>query len=122
MERLSRVNVTSLPGVESKSYHRVKHQDKDAAREDDGDRFYFGLDIGPYWYKPLGRVFALAQTDVEREALQVIRTELNHFLAEVHSRKTRAHAAGSMTIVRPTRRTVPIRRRTTSSSISPITP
>ena len=78
MERLSRVNVTSLPAVESKSYHRVKHQDKDAAREDDGDRFYFGLHIGPYWYKPLGRVFALAQTDVEREALQVIRSELNH--------------------------------------------
>ena len=76
MERLSRVNVTSLPAVESKSYQRVKHQDKDAAREDDDDRFYFGLDIGPYWYEPLGRVFALAQTDVEREALQVIRSEL----------------------------------------------
>ena len=77
VERLSRVNVTSLPAVKSTSYQRVNHQAEDAAREDDEDRFYFGLDIGPYWYKPLGRVFGLSQSDVEREALQVIRVELN---------------------------------------------
>ena len=77
-ERLSRVNVTSLPIVESKSYQRVKHQIEDVAGEDDEDRFYFGLDIGPYWYEPLGSVFALSQSDVERKALGVIRSELNY--------------------------------------------
>ena len=76
-ERLSRVNITSLPAVKSKSYQRVKHQADGSAGEDDEDKFYFGLDIGPYWYKPLGRVFALSQSDVERKALPVIRGELN---------------------------------------------
>ena len=78
VERLSRVNVTSLPLVESKFYERVTRKMPEAAKEDDEDRFYFGLDIGPYWYKPLGEVFALAQSDIETEALAVIRNDLNY--------------------------------------------
>ena len=69
LEPLSRVNVTSLPFVESKSYERVTHKTTDAAKDDDEDRFYFGIDIGPYWYQPLGRVFALSQSDIETAAL-----------------------------------------------------
>ena len=60
-ERLSHVNVTSFPFVESNSYERVNHETKDTAKTDDEDQFYFGIDIGPYWYKPLGKVFALSQ-------------------------------------------------------------
>jgi len=33
------------------------------------------MDIGPYWYGPLGRVFALSQGDIEIEAMKVIRKE-----------------------------------------------
>ena len=75
MELLSRVNVSSLPVVESESYGRINHETEDAAADDDEDRYYFGLDIGPYWYEPLGRIFGLLQGDVEREALDVIRNE-----------------------------------------------
>lgn len=78
VERLSRVNLTSLPFVESRSYQRVPHKAKDDAKTDDEDRFYFGIDMGPYWYKPLGRVFALRQSDIETEALKIIRNELNY--------------------------------------------
>ena len=77
VERLARVNVSSLPAVTSKPYERVIHEAEDATGQVDEDRFYFGLDIGRYWYEPLGRVFALSQSDVEREALQIIRGELN---------------------------------------------
>ena len=86
VERLSRVNVTSLPFVESKSYERVAHKTTDAAKEDDEDLFYFGIDIGPYWYQPLGRVFALAQSDIETEALGIIRNELQLLCQESTAR------------------------------------
>ncbi|MFG1432687.1 hypothetical protein V5F69_16755, partial [Xanthobacter sp. V2C-4] len=32
--------------------------------------------FGPYWYAPLGRVFALSQKEIEAEALKVIRADL----------------------------------------------
>jgi hypothetical protein len=35
--------------------------------------------MGPYWYGPLGRVFALRESDIETESLKVIRNELNYF-------------------------------------------
>ena len=76
-ERLSGVNVTPFPYVESKHFKRVTQEENYAAKTDDEDQFYFGIDIGPYWYKPLGRVFALSQGDIETEALKVIRNELN---------------------------------------------
>ena len=77
-ERLSSVNVSSLPVVESKSFERVNRDTSEVAQEEDEDRYYFGIDIGPYWYKPLGEVFALSQSDVEREALSVIRGDLDY--------------------------------------------
>ncbi len=77
-ERLSSVNVSSLPVVESKSFERVSRDTTEDAGEDDEDRYHFGIDIGPYWYEPLGRIFALSQIDVEREALGVIRGDLNY--------------------------------------------
>lgn len=77
MERLAGVNASSLPVVESKSYGRVSYEANHATVEDDEDRYYFDLDIGPYWYKPLGRIFALSRGYVEREALDVIRSEFN---------------------------------------------
>jgi hypothetical protein len=76
-DRLSQVNVSPLPVVESKTCERVAHKKKEETADDD-DRFYFGLDIGPYWCSPLGRVFALSQSDVETEALKVIRNDFGY--------------------------------------------
>lgn len=77
-ERLAGVNVSSLPVVESKSFERVSRDTSEVAAEEDEDRYYFGIDIGPYWYEPLGEVFAMSQIDVEKEALGVIRGDLNY--------------------------------------------
>ena len=78
VERLSRVNVTPFPFVESSRYQRVPQMAKDIAKLDDEDRFFFGIDIGPYWYEPLGEVFALSRSNIESKALNVIRNELTY--------------------------------------------
>ena len=74
--RLSTVNASPLPFVESKHYPRIEDEgraDDEASASTDDDRFFFGIDIGPYWLAPLGRCFAKSQAGVEREALRVIR-------------------------------------------------
>jgi hypothetical protein len=73
-DRLVRVNITPLPMVESKSYDRIRPKKKDISTREDR-YYYFHLDIGPYWYAPLGHVFALSQNEIETEALKVIRRE-----------------------------------------------
>ena len=73
--RLSRINVSPFPIVESESRDRIRHENIDTLTGD--DRFYFGIDIGPYWYAPLGRVFALSENEIETAALKVIRTNFD---------------------------------------------
>ena len=75
--RLRGVNDTALPVVESRSFQRVSRDTTEPDARDDKDRFYFYMDIGKYWYRPLGRVFGLPQSGIETEALEVIRTELH---------------------------------------------
>jgi len=76
-ERLSRLNVSLLPIVESKSCDRVLRKPKMKSASNHDDRFFFGVDLGPYWYAPLGRVFALSQDEIETEALKVIRADFS---------------------------------------------
>ena len=76
-ERLRGVNVTSLPVVKSRHVERIAPDNREGRAERDEDRWYFYMDVGPYWYKPLGEVFALPQHRVETEALRVIRNELH---------------------------------------------
>lgn len=71
--RLATVNTSSFPPVESKSYRRPENDEIDAKNEE--DRFYFGIDMGSYWFAPLGRCFAKSQALIEREALRVIRKD-----------------------------------------------
>lgn len=77
-DRLAHVNVSPFPIVESKSYDRIRLEKKDQTSVNNDDRFYFGFDIGPYWYAPLGRVFALSQEDIESKALHVIRSDFGY--------------------------------------------
>ncbi|WP_430254847.1 AVAST type 3 anti-phage nuclease/ATPase Avs3a [Neorhizobium sp. DAR64872/K0K18] len=72
---LEHVAKSPFPAVESKSYDRFTRSDE-AGDGNDDDSFYFSLDIGPYWYAPLGRVFGLSQGKIESEALTVIRGQL----------------------------------------------
>lgn len=76
--RLAHVNVSPLPVVESKSFERVRYKKKEETCTNEDDRFYFGIDIGPYWYEPLGRVFAMSQNEIESEALKIIRTDFGY--------------------------------------------
>lgn len=77
-DRLDHVNVSSLPVVESKSFDRVRYKKKEETCTNEDDRFYFGIDIGPYWYEPLGRLFAMSQNEIESEALKIIRTDFGY--------------------------------------------
>jgi hypothetical protein len=75
LDRLESINRSSLPIIDSKHYARAEHRDSIDEPEADDDRFYFGIDMGPYWYAPLGRAFALSESHIEREAIKVIRSE-----------------------------------------------
>jgi len=78
-ERLSVVNVSKLLPVESKSYQRFENgksdNEVDADTKGDEDRFYLSIDIGPYWFAPLGRCFAKSQAYIERAVSHVIKSD-----------------------------------------------
>lgn len=48
----------------------------DEALEDD-ERYFFGIDIGPYWFARLGRVFGLNQQSIEHRARAVLRGRMS---------------------------------------------
>lgn len=53
--------------------------DEDSLDESDGsdvDEYYFGIDIGPYWFAPLGRAFGVSEVSIERRAKLVLREKL----------------------------------------------
>jgi hypothetical protein len=76
-QRLLSVNTSPFPLIESKSYRRFENNEADtedkAGPQDEENRFFFGIDVGPYWFAPLGECFAKSQASIEREALRVIR-------------------------------------------------
>ena len=49
----------------------------DGEAADDDERYFFGIDIGPYWFAPLGRVFGLNQRSIERRARAVLRDRIS---------------------------------------------
>lgn len=42
----------------------------------DDEKYYFGLDIGPYWFGPLGRAFGLTDDPIERRARHALRQRI----------------------------------------------
>jgi hypothetical protein len=70
---LEAVNVSPFPIRDGKE-HDVP--DAEQKEETEDDKYFFGIDIGPYWYAPLGRCFGVSQQRVEREAIEVIRSGL----------------------------------------------
>jgi len=77
-QRLRDINKSPFPVVKSKYFDRIEKMQHDATMASDGGHhFGFWPDIGPYWYKPLGRVFALPQREIETLAVGVIRNEMD---------------------------------------------
>jgi hypothetical protein len=74
--RLERINTSPLPVVESDAATQQTPRKPNHNKDANDDQFYFGFDIGPYWYAPLGRRFGLSQADIEAEAFEVIRNDL----------------------------------------------
>jgi hypothetical protein len=61
-----------MPVIESKRYQRFgteKSRLPDRGKEDD---FYFGIDLGPDWFAPLGEHFAKSQKEIEQAVRSVI--------------------------------------------------
>ena len=74
--RLTTVNDPRYPPVErQRSWERPRTHPDSTDEDRDEDRYYFGIDIGPYWMEPLGNCFGLAQATVERAAKRVITVE-----------------------------------------------
>jgi len=44
---------------------------------DDEERYFFGIDIGPDWFAPLGRVFGLNEQSIEQRARSVLRGRIS---------------------------------------------
>lgn len=60
--------------------HRVNEIVDDNASDDetvDDEKYLFGVDIGPYWFAPLGRVFGLNQQSIEQRARAVLRGRMS---------------------------------------------
>lgn len=78
LEELASINSPSLP---EKVYEGWLDpvDDKESVGEEvlnDDEKYYFGIDIGPYWFAPLGRAFGLTQKAIERRARQALRKHM----------------------------------------------
>lgn len=72
---LEEINVSQFPYVKSKKYEQI--DEKESIKSSEDNSLYFGFDIGPYWYEPLGRVFGLSQRKIEVEASKIIKREFS---------------------------------------------
>lgn len=71
------VNRSGLPEkVYSGWTEPVENDQFESETETDEEKYYFGIDITPYWFGPLGRAFGLSEQSVERRVKHVIRKEM----------------------------------------------
>ena len=69
-----KVNASELPLAEHDSYRRPEFE-TEPSNDSSGevvDKYYFGIDIGPYWLEPLGRVFGISPSGITRRAIEAI--------------------------------------------------
>lgn len=72
-QRLLKVNISPFPIMESEKRVRSSRSPKHVVNESAEEKqFYFGIDIGPYWFEPLARCFGVTQQYIEKEVTQVI--------------------------------------------------
>jgi hypothetical protein len=71
------VNRPSLPEVVYTDWLDANDDENPASEAvTDEDKYYFGIDIGPYWFAPLGRPFGLAEQAIERRARRALRNHM----------------------------------------------
>jgi len=108
--KLRSVNVASLPEEVTKGWRDLIETEtsSEVSAEHAEDKYYFGIDIGPYWLAPLGRAFGLAEDAIERRAVVALQTHMsakgmshktdsryNRGIFNSHDRET-SHSHGSM--------------------------
>lgn len=103
-----KINASEFPLVEHASY-RMPEIEPEASSDSTGevvDKYYFGIDIGPYWFAPLGRVFGISESGIAicaikamRERMGGIATEHEHdarYKNGVFGYERTSHSHGSM--------------------------
>ena len=71
--KLLQINIPSLSMQNSAKKTPFSQSRRHNSNTRDTDkRFSFGIDIGPYWFKPLARCFGVSQQDIEAEATKII--------------------------------------------------
>lgn len=78
-ERLIDINTSPFKTIEIKPSEEYASGRNSADAEEglpERDRYFFGIDFGPYWLAPLGRCFGIPQSKVERETLKAVRGDL----------------------------------------------
>lgn len=75
---LDTANVSHLPIAEYSGWRGdlKEHETSDTPTLTDQEKYYFGIDIGPYWFAPLGRIFGIGQHSVELRARQALRERM----------------------------------------------
>ncbi|MGO3891356.1 MAG: NACHT domain-containing protein [Paenalcaligenes sp.] len=74
VDALSAVNKSKFPVVDSKGFDRIR-KGRSIERKWDEYRFHFGLDFPKYFLSPLGRAFAISDTEMKIEAEKIIRDD-----------------------------------------------
>ena len=72
------VNKPCLPEITYTGWLAGSENETPSAEEEIGDdeKYYFGIDIGPYWFERLGRAFGLTEVAIQRRARSAIRQRL----------------------------------------------
>lgn len=76
---LDETEINRLHNINSSGFLPVPKQEQgvepraEEEPENEDDRYYFGLDLPQYWFSPLGRVFGVSSSEIERRVLHVIR-------------------------------------------------
>lgn len=71
-------DISYLPCTVRSAWGRdlLKSKASEAPKPTDDEKYYFGIDIGPYWLAPLGAAFGINQASVEQLARQVLRERM----------------------------------------------
>jgi hypothetical protein len=74
----AKINASELPLVEYDSYREPEIESEASLNSTDEvvNEYSFGIDIGPYWFSPLGRVFGISPGGITKRAIQAIRERI----------------------------------------------
>ncbi|MBK1680759.1 NACHT domain-containing protein [Rhodocyclus tenuis] len=75
---LDSVNQPNIPEEVYTGWSGFEADEPSASEEalNDDAKYYFGIDIGPYWFSPLGRAFGLSEEAIECRARQALRRHM----------------------------------------------